>query len=524
VLSGRRYRIAADLIGAAQFDSRLVRRKRVRSDMTEPRAVTSSVMELAPALPARRVLFGPLPSTDVCAAVVRRFCAAIALGLLADGDRLPKEADLAAQLGITTFSLREALGQLREQGLVVTRAGKYGGSFIRHTRQEEDLEHDELLRLSAAELRDLGDWRLMLAAQSAVLAARRGTRSNGETLHTYARRVGTAADSQEARRAHGRFHVELASAAQSMRMTRAEFAVHEEIDWLFGLALETSQQRAASARGLGEIAAAVQHGDAPAARNAAERYSLQLVRELAQLRLALIAERQLRDRTAPRSTLDEEVAAYASAMLTPLEQLAITTAPVLDSDLREPDLRSRASIAVLQCLGAVPAPVKGVGVLAEVGVVPGHRYWTEYWDDTASGPAKQTEHVMDPAREDFYDFAEREYIAHPRQYRAPWATGPFVDYGGADDYIITFSVPMFVGERFVGISAADVLVADLEQRFSPWLATEEGTCVLLNAEQRVIVSNSVAHSAGDVVSTLEHFRVIEFPMFGWSLARSTRVR
>ena len=59
--------------------------------------------------PAHTLLFGPLGSTDVATAVVHRLRAAIGLGLLPDGERLPKEADLAVQLGITTFALRETV-------------------------------------------------------------------------------------------------------------------------------------------------------------------------------------------------------------------------------------------------------------------------------------------------------------------------------------------------------------------------------------------------------------------------------
>jgi len=108
-------------------------------------------------VPTRTLLFAPLGSTDMPSAVVHRLRAAIGLGLLADGKRLPKEADLASQLGVTTFAMREALAELRKEGLVVTRVGKCGGSFVTYPAESERLEHDELVDLSSAELRDLGD-------------------------------------------------------------------------------------------------------------------------------------------------------------------------------------------------------------------------------------------------------------------------------------------------------------------------------------------------------------------------------
>ncbi len=221
--------------------------------------------------PTRMLLFAPLGSTDMPSAVVHRLRAAIGLGLLPDGKRLPKEADLATQLGVTTFALREALAELRKQGLLVTQAGKYGGSFVTYPAESEQLEQDELVELSSAELRDVGDWRQMLAAHAAALAAQRASESNIKMLSTYAARVGEADSGLDARRAHGRFLLELASAAQSMRMTRAEFAVHEQIDWLFGLALQTRGRACRPARqGSPRSPSAVRARDPQRARAAAE--------------------------------------------------------------------------------------------------------------------------------------------------------------------------------------------------------------------------------------------------------------
>ena len=52
------------------------------------------------------------------------------VGLLAAGEQLPGETELAGQLGVSTVTLREALMALRQQGLVTTRRGRGGGSFV----------------------------------------------------------------------------------------------------------------------------------------------------------------------------------------------------------------------------------------------------------------------------------------------------------------------------------------------------------------------------------------------------------
>ncbi|WP_181779928.1 GntR family transcriptional regulator, partial [Pseudonocardia pini] len=63
-------------------------------------------------------------------AVVRRLGSAIALGIIVDGEQLPAELQLAASLNVSTVTLRDALSDLRARGLVATRRGRGGGSFV----------------------------------------------------------------------------------------------------------------------------------------------------------------------------------------------------------------------------------------------------------------------------------------------------------------------------------------------------------------------------------------------------------
>src|SRR3712207_9377203 len=80
---------------------------------------------------ARRAVFAPLDDGALRSeAVVRRVGSAIALGLLGDGEQLPAETELATLLNVSTMTLREALAELRGLGLVATRRGRGGGSFV----------------------------------------------------------------------------------------------------------------------------------------------------------------------------------------------------------------------------------------------------------------------------------------------------------------------------------------------------------------------------------------------------------
>ena len=79
-------------------------------------------------------LISPLAAAGRAEEVVQRVSQAIQLGLFVDGEQLPPETEFAAQLGVSAMTLREALATLRQQGLVETRRGRTGGTFVRRRR------------------------------------------------------------------------------------------------------------------------------------------------------------------------------------------------------------------------------------------------------------------------------------------------------------------------------------------------------------------------------------------------------
>ena len=64
---------------------------------------------------------------------------AIASGEAAAGDRLPAERDLAAALGVSRMTLRQALDILARRGLVTRVTGHGGGTFVVQPKEECDL-------------------------------------------------------------------------------------------------------------------------------------------------------------------------------------------------------------------------------------------------------------------------------------------------------------------------------------------------------------------------------------------------
>ncbi|MBC7146704.1 MAG: FCD domain-containing protein [Thioclava marina] len=72
--------------------------------------------------------FQKIESEKLASAVVRQIEELILQGILRPGERLPSERELSDRLGVSRPSLREAVSELQEAGLLTTRAG--AGIFV----------------------------------------------------------------------------------------------------------------------------------------------------------------------------------------------------------------------------------------------------------------------------------------------------------------------------------------------------------------------------------------------------------
>ena len=242
-------------------------------------------------MPARsRVhrLLPPMPSSGVADAVEQRLADAIHLGLLEPGQQLPSESALAAQLGVSTVTLREALASLREQGLVETRRGRHGGSFVCGPSAVSTSRLRSRLRaVSVIELRDFGDEWSAVAGAAARLAAARSSTDQVARVRVFAGRVATVSSIGVRVRAHSRLFIEVALASQSERLTRAEVRLQAEFGDLLWTPCAPSFDATEASKLLGEIAAAIAEEHAEQARALAERHVQAATRWLIGSRLSL---------------------------------------------------------------------------------------------------------------------------------------------------------------------------------------------------------------------------------------------
>lgn len=220
--------------------------------------------------------------------VVQRISEAIHLGLLGDGERLPSEVELAAQFGVAPMTMRDALAALRDEGLVETRRGRNGGSFVRRPQSPPTgpIRH-RLASMTISGLRDLMDEHQGVAGQAARLAAERASASNVRRLFTLTEQLGAAAGLGDRIRADCRFHIELAVASQSARLTRREVGLQAEVSGMLWLPVGTGVDVAAHVEEHHAIAAAVLAEDGAEARRLAEEHVAGSLRRLAASHLQL---------------------------------------------------------------------------------------------------------------------------------------------------------------------------------------------------------------------------------------------
>jgi DNA-binding FadR family transcriptional regulator len=221
---------------------------------------------IRPSTIARAAVFAPLAGAGRAQLVEQRLTDAIMLGLLTDGERLPREADLARRFGVATVTAREALDALRQKGLVKTTRGRDGGSFVTAGADSDGRLIDTRVRsLSRVELRDMGVYYGALAASSAEIAADRASQDDVESLH---RAVDATdhGDAGAARRGEGGFHLEIAALTQSARIVREELRLQAELGPLLWLSMSDDSCRRRGREAHLRIVDAISKVDGDAAR------------------------------------------------------------------------------------------------------------------------------------------------------------------------------------------------------------------------------------------------------------------
>lgn len=163
-------------------------------------------------------------------------------------------------------------------------------------------------------------------------------------------------------------------------------------------------------------------------------------------------------------------------------------------------------------LGLLPG-ADGAGVVAAPGVVAGKQRHLEWWQRTPAADGGQDGFArirlnLDPESVDLYDYLDMDWFTMPRKLGRRYVYGPYVDFSGADRYVLTLTIPVFAdgvpeegagdrgdghraGEReFLGIAGTGIRMSHLEPELLAMLRHVSVPAVLLTGERRVVVANT----------------------------------
>jgi DNA-binding FadR family transcriptional regulator len=174
-------------------------------------------------------LFRPVRTRNAFEETVERLLQAIRLGLAAPGEKLPSERDLAARLGVSRVTLRDAIRAIADAGYVESRRGRYGGTFVAATLPSppprpapgDDLEDVLTLR------------RILESGAAEAAAARALTPADRQHLTAALLDVsGVDTDEPGYRRRDSRLHLAIAEVTASASLTTAVADIRTRVNEL----------------------------------------------------------------------------------------------------------------------------------------------------------------------------------------------------------------------------------------------------------------------------------------------------
>ncbi len=162
--------------------------------------------------PIPQALLRPVRLGNAFEETVERLLSTIRLGVLRPGECLPPERELAVRLGVSRDTVREAIKSLSEAGYLVSRRGRYGGTFLAERLPAPTGGSTEATR---GEIDDLLRLREILEVGAARMAAGRGL-TPAEQADLWARvDEVSGAGPEDYRRLDSRLHLAIAEAAGS---------------------------------------------------------------------------------------------------------------------------------------------------------------------------------------------------------------------------------------------------------------------------------------------------------------------
>lgn len=211
------------------------------------------------------------------------------------------------------------------------------------------------------------------------------------------------------------------------------------------------------------------------------------------------------------STLAPDVAAVLDALTgmvgSAFEVVDQITAHVQEhlAPLTRPGRSALAGVEALAggFVGDSAHPVRGAGFVAAVGYLTDEPWWLDWFMVGEDGRSHRMVSQTDPDGVGFFDYEFLAWYVVPRDSGRRHVTGPYIDYVCTDDYNMTYTAPVLIGDRFAGVAGADIGVQTAETLLLPALRAASRPVAVVNDQGRIVASNSGRHLCGDLVADVD---------------------
>lgn len=202
-----------------------------------------------------------------------------------------------------------------------------------------------------------------------------------------------------------------------------------------------------------------------------------------------------------RTQLFGAVAAIVTSTKSLLEEMAAQLHPGSEADDSFPETLDCAAFQafVRHSLDDMSRPLLGMGFLPNVALMPGAAIrWWYHRSVVDSVPLRPLSASTHPEAVDYYDPESTEWWQDAAASAAPSISGPYVDRGGTNAYVVTFAQAIRRSRDVLGVVAIDVRVAKLQATCEYDLLDLPRPTSVINRSGIVIATNA-GNLLGNVV-------------------------
>lgn len=224
----------------------------------------------------------------------------------------------------------------------------------------------------------------------------------------------------------------------------------------------------------------------------------------------------------------QALAAWISGISTEAKKLTENVTSLLEQNLAD---KSKIDKAALRGLDEIiweflkkNTYAVGAGAFFDAASVEEGDSVFEWWFRRDAGALRKLEADRTPGSNRYYDYEKLPFFSTAASTGELTLWGPYIDHLGVDDYIMSFTAPLLIHGRFMGVSGCDLRIKDLEPLIMPDLRVIPMDAALINADDRVILGNSGTYLVGERIKAWapnQHRVALDVPHMGLSLIYST---